>query len=69
MIDRTKKLTLLFPNLSIVKIMEHGLVIEDSKTGNVIKVFVKGKTIVCSDKSKLSDEYILYATLHPQFWF
>jgi len=66
-INRVIELKSLFPNLSVVKILSHGLVIEDSKNDNVIKVIMKGKKITCSDSSSSYEDYVLYATLHPQF--
>ena len=67
-LDRTMKLKTMFPHLSVIKILTHGLVIEDSKNNIVVKVVMNGKNITCSDSSKQSENYILYATLHPHFW-
>ena len=65
-IDRVKFLHASFPNLSLVKVVSNGIVIDDSKTDDVIKVSVHGKKIVCSD-SKNPEKYIQFALLHPEF--
>ncbi len=64
--DRLKFLKTSFPNLSMIKIIPHGIVIDDSKTGDVVKVTVNGKNIVCSEE-KNSEKYIQYALMHPEF--
>lgn len=67
-LDRIIKLKLLFPNLSVVKVLEHGLVIEDSKYDGVAKVVIKGNKITCSIRDDNSSQnYILYASMHPHF--
>ena len=56
-----------YPDYSVIKPLEHGIVINDSKTDRIVKVtMIKGK-ITCSDNSKNSENYIRYALLHPQF--
>ena len=66
-ISRVIELKSLFPNLSVIKILNHGLVIEDLKNDNVVKVIMKGKKITCSDSGSNFEDYVLYATLHPSF--
>lgn len=66
-IERVILLKSMYPHLSIVKILTHGLVIEDSKNNTVAKVVMSGKTITCSVSGKNSENYIIYATLHPSF--
>lgn len=56
-----------FPNLSIIKVTENGLVIEDSKKDIVAKIIINDDKITCSHKGKETESYILYVTLHPQF--
>tara|TARA_Y100001936_G_C15452163_1_gene349639 strand:- start:169 stop:513 length:345 start_codon:yes stop_codon:yes gene_type:complete len=66
-IERIKFLESAFPNISVVKIIEKGIVLDDKKKNDVVKVWVQGKKIVCSDKSKDAESYILYAVMHPEF--
>ena len=66
-LDRLKFLEDDFPTLSVVKVLDNGLLIEDARRKNdVIKVTIQGKKIVCSD-DKDPQRYITYATLHPEF--
>ena len=64
-LGRLKFLKSTFPNLSMIKIIPHGIVIDDSETGDVVKVTVNGKNIVCSEE-KNSEKYIQYALMHPE---
>ena len=66
-IDREEYLKNRFPSYSVIKIIENGLVIDDSKNDTVVKVVMTGNKIKCSDTSKESELYILYTTLHPGF--
>jgi len=65
-LDRVALLKKMFPNLNLLKLIDHGLIIDDSKTDDVVKVYVKDGKFVCSDK-KNPDTYILFAALHPEF--
>ena len=67
-IDRAVKVKAMFPHLAVVKVLEHGLIIEDLKNDAVVKVVIKDKKLVCTDSSEKAQQYILYASLHPQFW-
>jgi len=67
-VNRTGKLKLKFPHLSVIKVFTNGLVIEDSKNNAVVKVTMSGKDIICSDSGKNFESYLLYASLHPMFW-
>jgi hypothetical protein len=66
-ITREEYLKSRFPNYSVIKVLDNGLVIDDSKNDTVVKVVINGNNIKCSDSGKESDSYILYATLHPGF--
>ena len=65
-IDRIKFLKNAFPDLSLVTVISNGIVIDDSKIDDVIKVYTQGKKIMCSD-SKNPQKYIQFALLHPEF--
>ena len=66
-LDRLAYLNYNFPTLSVVKVLDNGLLIEDSRRkDDIIKVTIQGKKIVCSD-DKDPQRYITYATLHPEF--
>ncbi len=66
-LDRLAYLNDNFPTITVVKVIENGLLIEDSRRkDDVIKVALQGKKIVCSD-DKDPQRYITYATLHPEF--
>ncbi len=66
-LDRAEYLKKRFPNYSVIKIIENGMVIDDSKKDTVVKITMIDNKIKCSDSSKESESYILYATLHPEF--
>lgn len=65
-IDRIIKLKLLFPNLSIIKVIKNGLVIDDSKNNIAVKVVMNNNNMTCSHKGKDTNSYILYASLHSE---
>ena len=65
-LDRLKFLGQKYPDLSLVKIIPNGIVIDDSKNDDVVKVIMKDKKIVCSEK-KDPERYIQFALLHPEF--
>lgn len=67
MIERVKFLEKTYPNYTIVKITDDSFFIDDSKKVDVIKVTSQKRKIVCSDKSKDAENYIMYAALHPEF--
>ena len=65
-LDRLAYLNYNFPTLSVVKVLDNGLLIEDSRRkDDIIKVTIQGKKIVCSDDK--DPRYTIYATLHPEF--
>ena len=66
-IERVNFLEKAYPNYTVVKITGNGFFIDDSKKVDVIKVTVQNKKVICSDKSKDSQNYILYASMHPEF--
>ncbi len=66
-IERVKFLEKAYPNYTVVKITDDSFFIDDSKKVDVIKVTVQNGKIVCSDKSKDTQRYISYASIHPEF--
>ena len=66
-LDRMEYLKTKFPSYSVIKVLDNGLVIDDSKNDTVVKVVMNGNIIKCSDTGKESGNYILYTTLHPEF--
>ncbi len=56
-----------YPNIKLVSIVENGLVLEDTSTKIVAKVFVENDKIQCSVDN--NQEYIQYAIIHPEFRF
>ena len=66
-ITREEYLKSKFPHYSVIKVLDNGLVIDDSKNDTVVKVVMNENNIKCSDTGKESNSYILYATLHPGF--
>jgi len=66
-LDRSEYLKKRFPNYSVIKILENGLVIDDSKNDTIVKVTMNGNKIKCSGNNTNSESYILYATLNPEF--
>lgn len=65
-LDRIVLLKKMFPNFSLLKLIDRGIIIDDKKTDDVIKVYLKNGKFVCSDK-KNPEDYILYTALHPEF--
>ena len=66
-ITRMGYLKEIFPNLSVIKVIENGLVIDDLKNDTIVKVTMVNNKIKCSHTGKDADTYILYATMHPEF--
>jgi len=64
---RSKYLKQIFPDLAVIKVIENGLVIEDLKNNNIVKVTMNDNKMTCSHKGKEAEMYILYTTLHPEF--
>ena len=65
-VGRVKFLKSAFPDLSLVKVVANGVIINDAKTDDVVKVYIQNKKIICSDK-KNPEKYIQFALLHPEF--
>ena len=66
-VDRIDYLKKKFPDLSVIKVINNGLIIEDLKNDIVTKVVMADDIISCSHKGKEADSYILFVTLHPEF--
>jgi len=62
-IDKAKFLKDKFPHLKVIKVIDKGLIIEDSKKNEFVKVILKGTKL---DSNKEGDEYLLFAALHPE---
>lgn len=56
-----------FPDLSVIKAIDNGLVIEDLKNNIIAKVTINDNKMICSHKGKEAESYMLYTTLHPEF--
>lgn len=63
-LDREKWLANNYPNITVVKVIDNGLILDDNKTNDVIKVTRLGKKIVSTIDNPI---YTLYASLHPEF--
>lgn len=62
----TKKAEILdqvFPNFTGT-IIDNAMIIEDSKSGKIVKVELKDNKIICKDKNQ---DFLIYACLHPEF--
>ena len=62
-IDKIKFLKNNFPHLKFVKVIENGLVIEDTKKKKFVQVILNGKKL---HSNIIGDEYLLFAALHPE---
>ena len=56
-----------YPNIKLVSIVDNGLVLEDTSTKIVAKVFIENDSVKCSVEN--NPDYILYAVIHPEFRF
>ena len=66
-VQRLEFLEKAYPNIKLVSMVDNGLVLEDTNTKIVAKVFVENDKIQCSVKD--NPDYILYAVIHPEFRF
>lgn len=55
-----------FPHLKIVKAIPGGVIIDDTKANDLIKVQAKNGKIVCSTEKNL-EQYIIFACLSAEF--
>jgi hypothetical protein len=55
-----------FPDLKIVKAIPNGVIIDDSKRNDVVKVFANHGKISCSSENN-KEQYIIFACLSPEF--
>ena len=65
-INRLEFLEKAYPNIKLVSIVDNGLVLEDTSSKVVAKVFIENDSIKCSVDNP---DYILYAVIHPEFRF
>jgi hypothetical protein len=63
-INKYKLRSKLYPSLKIIKVIPNGIIIDDSKTGGLVKVYVEKDKIICAEKN---DDYIKFALLSPEF--
>lgn len=64
-IQRVRMLKKLYPNLKVVKRIENGVIIDDSKRNDVVKVTYTNNKLQCSEKDGI--DYIIFAALSPEF--
>lgn len=66
-IERSRFLKKAFPHMKIVKKIPNGVIIDDARKQDVIKVTNTNDKILCSNKSKDAENYIIFACLSPEF--
>lgn len=66
-IERAKFIRKNHPHLKVVKKIPKGIIIDDSKKQDVIKVYNHDGKISCSYKGKEAFDYIIFACLSPEF--
>ena len=54
-----------YPDIRLIAATDEGLVLEDTKTKKLVKVFRDGNKISCNDDNK---DYVIYALMHPEFF-
>lgn len=54
-------------HITIISMVDDGIVLEDTNTKQVVKVYVEENKIKCSVENNI--EYIQYALIHPEFTF
>ncbi len=54
-----------FPNLKVLENSSNRFILEDIKANKIVKIEWKENKAVCNEKD--SDNYILFALLHPDF--
>lgn len=63
-INRYKLRNKLYPNFKVLKVIPNGIIIEDAKTGDLVKVYTEKDKVVCGQKN---DDYVKFALLSPEF--